>query len=134
MLIFHKSNISKLLHLTKFAFTKCQIVGIFGDKKWVFDPACVANVLYEPNQIDKELIFLRWWVESCFCIKGRMKGKLSKSYFKANEAWETAVSLLLLFYLLPCMAFSLHSFLPLHVYGMGNIITYLVENHQVHCV
>ena len=57
--------------------------------------------------------------------------KLSKSYFKANEAWETAVSLLLIFYLLPCMAFSLHSFLPLQVYGIGSLLAYIMENHQV---
>ena len=90
------------------------------------------NVHCEPwprKFIDNELIFFYF---GGLLHKGRMKeAKLSKSYFKANEAWETAVSLLLIFYLLPCMAFSLHSFLPLQVYGVGSVMAYIMENHGV---
>ena len=53
-----------------------------------------------------------------------------KTYFKANKRWETIVSIILLFYILPCLAFSRYDYLPTQVLGLEGVLD-LIQKHQV---
>ena len=52
-----------------------------------------------------------------------------KTYFKANKFWESIAAFFLLFYLFPCLAFSLHDYLPTQALGLGVLVW--LQNHQV---
>ena len=48
----------------------------------------------------------------------------TKTYFKANKLWESVAAFFLLFYLFPCLAFSMHDYL------LGGVLVSL-QNYQV---